>query len=164
MDALSEALNALRMGLPVPQLQAVAHVLAPGTERLVSYHLVTEGQALVRFAASDIPVAAGDVLTIRINLRGDATGELGAPSGVRGRVRASGPIGPALKMAEALSIETLRRYMEQLPPEQIGWLAGAGPGGRRRAGLAAPQALAPLDPKGTRCRGRSVSLGAGRPL
>ena len=28
-------------------------------------------------------------------------------------------------MAEALFIETLRRYMEQLPPEQTGWLAGA---------------------------------------
>jgi len=29
------------------------------------------------------------------------------------------------KMAEALFIETLRRYMEQMPPEQTGWLAGA---------------------------------------
>jgi AraC-like DNA-binding protein len=28
-------------------------------------------------------------------------------------------------MAEALFVETLRRYMEQLPPEQTGWLAGA---------------------------------------
>jgi AraC-like DNA-binding protein len=28
-------------------------------------------------------------------------------------------------MAEALFIETLRRYMERLPPEQTGWLAGA---------------------------------------
>jgi AraC-like DNA-binding protein len=28
-------------------------------------------------------------------------------------------------MAEALFIEALRRYMEQLPPEQTGWLAGA---------------------------------------
>jgi AraC-like DNA-binding protein len=28
-------------------------------------------------------------------------------------------------MAEALFIETLRRYMEDLPPEQTGWLAGA---------------------------------------
>ena len=28
-------------------------------------------------------------------------------------------------MAEALFIETMRRYMEQLPPEQTGWLAGA---------------------------------------
>jgi len=29
------------------------------------------------------------------------------------------------KMAEAIFIETLRRYMEELPPEQTGWLAGA---------------------------------------
>jgi AraC-like DNA-binding protein len=29
------------------------------------------------------------------------------------------------KMAEALFIESLRRYMEQLPPERTGWLAGA---------------------------------------
>ena len=28
-------------------------------------------------------------------------------------------------MAEALFVEILRRYMEQLPPEQTGWLAGA---------------------------------------
>jgi AraC-like DNA-binding protein len=28
-------------------------------------------------------------------------------------------------MAEALFIETIRRYMEALPPEQTGWLAGA---------------------------------------
>src|SRR4030095_4263282 len=34
------------------------------------------------------------------------------------------------KMAEALFIETLRRYMERLPPEQTGWLSGArDPGG-----------------------------------
>src|SRR4030095_9074759 len=29
------------------------------------------------------------------------------------------------KMAEALFIQTLRIYMERLPPEQTGWLAGA---------------------------------------
>jgi AraC-like DNA-binding protein len=29
------------------------------------------------------------------------------------------------KMAEALFIEAFRRYVEQLPPEQTGWLAGA---------------------------------------
>jgi AraC-like DNA-binding protein len=28
-------------------------------------------------------------------------------------------------MAEALFVQTLRRYMESLPPEQSGWLAGA---------------------------------------
>ena len=92
MDALSEALNSVRMtgaifyhaecsapwGFRVPQLQSVAHVLAPGTERLVSYHLVTEGTAIVRFATSTVSVAAGDVLIIP---HGDAhTVENGVPS------------------------------------------------------------------------------------
>ena len=77
MDALSEALNSVRMtgaifyhaectapwGFAVPHLDSdVAHVLAPGTERLVSYHLVTEGKAIVRFDGKPtMPVAAGDV-------------------------------------------------------------------------------------------------------
>ena len=67
MDALSEALNAVRMtgaifyhaectapwGFQVPHVRDVAHVLAPGTERLVSYHLVTEGKAVVCFPEVD---------------------------------------------------------------------------------------------------------------
>lgn len=79
MDALSEALNAVRMtgaifyslecsepwGFSVPPLRSVAHLLAPGTERVVSYHLVTEGEAFVRFGVDEpIPVAAGEVLII----------------------------------------------------------------------------------------------------
>ena len=70
MDALSSALNAVHMtgaiffnaicrapwGFAVPPLKRVAHVLAPGTERLVGYHLVTEGKALVRFLSA--PAAA----------------------------------------------------------------------------------------------------------
>ena len=70
MDALSEALASVRMtgaifyhaectapwGFRVPHLENVAHVLAPGTERLVSYHLVTDGKAVVRFPGEeDIP-------------------------------------------------------------------------------------------------------------
>ena len=81
MDALSEALSAVRMtgaifyhaecsapwGFRVPQLQTVAHVLAPGTERLMSYHISSRrGKATVRFAALTVPVAAGDVLIIRM--------------------------------------------------------------------------------------------------
>ena len=79
MDALSEVLKSVRMtgaifyhaectapwGFPVPPLQKVAHVLAPGTERLVSYHLVTEAKATVRFAGEeDIPLQPGDILMI----------------------------------------------------------------------------------------------------
>ena len=95
MDALSEALNAVRMtgaifyhaectapwGFRVPCVRDVAHVLAPGTERLVSYHLVTEGKAVVCFPEATIPVSAGDVLIIP---HGDAhTVSNGSPSTVR---------------------------------------------------------------------------------
>src|SRR5262245_62751029 len=79
MDALSEALNSVRMtgaifyyaectapwGFQVPRMQKVAHVLAPGTERLVGYHLVTDGQAIVQFAGSPaVPLTAGDVVVV----------------------------------------------------------------------------------------------------
>ena len=187
------------LGLPgAAASKTVAHVLAPGTERLVSYHLVTEGKAVVRFAGEeDIAVAAGDMLIIphgdahtvsngspstfidsgaslgkflagdlttmrlggggettrfvcgyfgcerhadrlflaglplmiKINLRGDPAGEW-LESSVRHLVSQAGSARPGQsillsKMAEALFIETLRRYMEELPPEQTGWLAGA---------------------------------------
>src|SRR5262245_27481101 len=93
MDALSEALKAVRMtsaifyyaecrapwGVHVPQMQKVAHVLAPGTERLVGYHLVTEGRATVQFTGSPpISVSAGDIAIVP---HGDAhTVSNGAPS------------------------------------------------------------------------------------
>lgn len=212
MDVLSEALNSVRMtgaifyyaectapwGFAVPPLRKVAHLLAPGTERLVPYHLVAEGGALVRFDdGADIELKAGDVViiphgdahtvsngspaklidsaaslgkfiagdlrtmslggggekttfvcgyfgcerhadalflaglpqVIKINVRGDATGEWLERS-IRYLVAEadSGRAGQKVllsKMAEALFVQTLRIYMEQLPPEQTGWLAGA---------------------------------------
>jgi AraC-like DNA-binding protein len=210
MDALSEALASVRMtsaifyhaectapwGFRVPPLETVAHILAPGTERLVSYHLLTEGQAVAEFADSTVSLTAGDVLIIpqgdphtvsngspsefidsgallgrylsgertmmclgsggettrfvcgyfgceryadklflaglpliKINLRGDPGGEW-LESSVRHLVSQAGSQRPGhavllAKMAEALFIETLRRYMDQLPSEQTGWLAGA---------------------------------------
>jgi AraC-like DNA-binding protein len=213
MDVLSEALHTVRMtgaifyyaectspwGFAVPPLQQVAHVLAPGTERLVPYHLVAEGEAVVRFegATVDIPLQAGDVVIIphgdahtvsngspsklidsaaelgkflggdlrtmrlggggaattfvcgyfgcerhadalflaglpqmiKINMRGDATGQW-LESSIRYLVAEAdrGRAGQNVllsKMAEALFIQTLRIYMERLPPEQTGWLAGA---------------------------------------
>ena len=59
----------------------------------------------------------------RVPARGSKT-----PSAISSPTRA--PIGPAAavllaKASEALFVEALRRYMEQLPPEQDGWLAGA---------------------------------------
>ena len=212
MDVLSEALNTVRMtgaifyyaectapwGFAVPALHKVAHVLAPGTERLVPYHLVAEGEAVVRFEGMpEIALQAGDVVIIphgdahtvsngspsqlidsaaslgkflggdlctmrlggggatttfvcgyfgcerhadalflaglpqmiKINVRGDATGQW-LESSIRYLVaeadrRRGGQKILLSKMAEALFIQTLRIYMEQLPPEQTGWLAGA---------------------------------------
>jgi AraC-like DNA-binding protein len=213
VDALSEALGSVRMtgaifyhaectapwGFAVPHLRTVAHMLAPGTERLVSYHLVTDGEAIVQFEGyeEDITLTAGDIciiphgdahtvwngqpstfidsgatlgeylaggrttmrlggggemtrfvcgyfgcerhadrlflaglpVMIKINLRGDPAGEW-LENSVRHLVSQAGTARPGQsvllsKMAEALFIETIRRYMEQLPAEQTGWLAGA---------------------------------------
>jgi len=211
MDALSEALKAVSMtgaifyraecsapwGFSVPALRGVAHMLAPGTERLVPYHLVTEGQALVKFEGFSLLLEAGDVIiiphgdahtvsngapatlidsaaslgkflagdlrtmrlggggaktsfvcgyfgcerhaeqlflaglpqVIRINVRGDATGEW-LENCIRYLVDEADGTRPGQsvllsKMAEALFVQTLRRYMESMPPEQSGWLAGA---------------------------------------
>ena len=212
MDALSEALSTVRVtgaifydaictapwGFAVPHMQDVAHVLAPGTECLVGYHLVAEGRAVSQFAGeAEVALAAGDVVIVphgdphtvsngrparlidsRASIRSNLVGDLstlriggggeqtrfvcgyfgcerhaarlflaGLPRMIRINVRGDGP-GAWLessirhllsesasnrpghtallsKMAEALFIETLRRYMERLPPEQTGWLAGA---------------------------------------
>jgi AraC-like DNA-binding protein len=212
MDALSEALNSVRMtgaifyhavctspwGFAIPPLREYAHLLAPGTERLVSYHLMTEGYAIARFSdGQEVPVTAGDVLivphgdphvvsngrapkivntdgtldrylagdlstlqiggggettrfvcgffgcerhadrlflsglpmVIKINLRDDVAGQWLEHS-IRHLVTESGGGRPGRsvllsKMAEALFIEALRRYMERLPAEQTGWLAAA---------------------------------------
>ena len=77
MDALSEALSSVRMtgaifvdaictapwGFSVPAMQRVAHLLAPGTERLVGYHLLTEGTAVVGLEGEpDMPIVPGDIV------------------------------------------------------------------------------------------------------
>jgi AraC-like DNA-binding protein len=212
MDALSEALRSVRMtgaifynaecsaswGFSVPHTDSVAHLLSPGTERLVSYHLLTEGEAVLRFEGEeDIRMVAGDIciiphgdahlvwngtpsrfidsannladyvsgqlVTMRlgggghmtrficgyfgcerradrlflaglptvilINLRNDAAGAW-LESSVRHLVDEAGSrrAGQSIllsRMAEALFIEAIRRYMNELPPGQIGWLAAA---------------------------------------
>jgi AraC-like DNA-binding protein len=212
MDALSAALNSVHMtgaifyhakctapwGFAVPEIQQAAPVLAPGTERLVGYHLLTEGRALCRFAdGTEVPLNAGEVViiphgdahtvsngkpaqlvdssaslgsflagdlntmqlggggelahficgyfgcerhadrlflaglpkVIKVDVRSDASGEWLETSiqHLVSETNVSRPGKSALlsKMAEALFIETLRRYMEDLPAEQTGWLAGA---------------------------------------
>jgi AraC-like DNA-binding protein len=212
MDALSEALSTVRMtgaiftnsictapwGFAVPAMERIAPLLSPGTECVVSYHLLTEGRASIKLPGEEsLPAAAGDIVIIPHGdahtftngepaelidsggavarwLAGDVTpfrtgggGETtsfvcgyfgceryaarlflaGLPPVITINVR-TGPAGQWLessirhlldeaqsggpgcaavlsKMAEALFMESLRRYMEQLPLEAIGWLAGA---------------------------------------
>lgn len=63
---------------------------------------------------------------IKVHLRGDAAGQWLERS-ICDLLRDGRPGQRALlsKMAEALFIEVLRRYMESLPPDQRGWLAAA---------------------------------------
>lgn len=212
MDALSEALNTVRMtsavffnvqctapwGFAVPPLREVARILAPATEYVVGFCLVTEGKACFRFdGVGDVHLSGGDIMikphgdphtvsngspsmlidsalvrdrilagdlstvrldgggetteficgyfgcerhasrlflaglptVIKINVRGDPAGQW-LESSIRHllcEVSSERPGRTALlsKMADALFVEALRRYMEQLPPEQTGWLAGA---------------------------------------
>jgi AraC-like DNA-binding protein len=212
MDALSQALGSVRVtgaifydaictapwGFAVPHIQDVAHVLAPGTETLVGYHLLTEGSAVVRLQGeAQVALGAGDVIvfphgdphtvshgcpemlidsrasicsnlaghggTYRIGGGGGETRFVcgyfgcerhaarlflaGLPRVIKVDVRGDGPgawlrhsiehllsesaanrpghVALLSKMAEALFIETLRRYMEDMPLEATGWLAGA---------------------------------------
>ncbi len=93
MDVLSQALLAVRAtgaiffqvecnapwGFAVPDVNEVAHLLSPGTERLINYHLVTQGSALVRMqTGEDFHVAEGDIVILP---HGDAhTVSNGAPN------------------------------------------------------------------------------------
>jgi AraC-like DNA-binding protein len=208
VDVLSEALHAVRMtsaifftgefsapwGFAAPHAYKLVPRLAPSTEHMVIYHLLTDGKARARHdGAEDMALAAGDIVLVphgdahrvwngrpstwidsaaslscdlnlvryggggertrfvcgflgcdrqaermflaglppmlKINIRGDAAGRW-----LEGSIRhlvcetAAGRPGGAVllsKMADVLFIETLRRYMEELPPDETGWLAGA---------------------------------------
>jgi AraC-like DNA-binding protein len=66
---------------------------------------------------------------VKVNIGGDAGGKW-LESSIRHLAseedsKRAGRMVLLSKMAEALFIETLRRYMERLPPEARGWLAGA---------------------------------------
>jgi hypothetical protein len=79
MDALSAVLSTVRMtgaitfnaeftapwGFAAPSAQELAPVLAPGTEQLVIYHLLTDGRALARAEGmEELPLAAGDIVVM----------------------------------------------------------------------------------------------------
>ncbi len=213
MDALSEALNAVRMtgaiffhaecaapwGFAVPSVAEVQHVLSPGTERLVNYNLVTEGQAVARLAdgTNELALRPGDLTILphgdahtvsngsprsfidssealqdvmqgngammRFGENGEVTrficgffgcersadrlflaglpkvicinirenpGSAWLETAIRHLVSEAESDRPGRtvllsRMAESLFIEALRCYIEQLPSDQTGWLAGA---------------------------------------
>ena len=65
---------------------------------------------------------------VKVNIRSDTSGQW-LENSIRhsvGNAAASGPGGEAVlaKLSEVLFVETLRRYVAQLPAEQRGWLAG----------------------------------------
>jgi len=64
----------------------------------------------------------------KVHIRNDNAGEW-LENSIRFSANGTGdlPGGPVVlaKLSEALFVETLRRYMTTLPPEQTGWLAGA---------------------------------------
>lgn len=213
MDALSEALAAVRTtgaiffrvectspwGFAVPNVNEAGPLLSPGTERLVNYHFVTEGRALVRMDDGDeFQVKAGDIVVLphgdahtvssgRVNEYADSaqaldtalsgrpvTLTLGADGGEKTRIicgffgceqsadrlflaglprslrirLGNGPDGDWLagsiehlvteaesespgaaillsRMAESLFVEALRRFIQDMPDGQTGWLAAA---------------------------------------
>jgi AraC-like DNA-binding protein len=212
MDALSQALGAVRTtgaifsavectapwGFSVPPVHDAAHLLGAGTERLVNYHLVTDGQALVQLEGATAFVAGpGDVVVLphgdphtvshgaprtivessvplrevlsgrprtirfggggamtriicgffgcerqadrlflaglprvfKVNVRTDAAGAW-LEQTIRHLVQESEAPRPGTaillaKLAEVMFVETLRRYLAEMPDEQAGWLAGA---------------------------------------
>jgi AraC-like DNA-binding protein len=79
MDALSEALGSVHItgavfydavctkpwAFAVPPLSTYAGLLAPNTERLVSYHLITEGAGIARFGDDlELSIEGGDVVVV----------------------------------------------------------------------------------------------------
>lgn len=211
MDALSEVLKVVRLGSAVffharfsapwcfatPEAASVMQTLHPGAERMVLYHMVTEGRCIVTVEGGDsIELAAGDIVMfphgdahrmaseagvvpgrpvdlpallrrkprmLRFGGGGESTrficgylacdprlwrpilsalprvlkvslrrGE-GEADWLEGSIRYAvaeaasprpGGEGVLAKLSEVLVVETLRRHMSELPPEQTGWLAG----------------------------------------
>jgi AraC-like DNA-binding protein len=76
-----------------------------------------------------VTLLAGLPSIVKINIRKDDAGRW-LENSIRfsaGEANAPRAGGEAVlsKLSEVLFVETLRRYIEQLPPEQTGWLAGA---------------------------------------
>jgi AraC-like DNA-binding protein len=117
---------------PLDSAQELQRVLAEGLTlsrqggggaitRIVCGYMACEPQLSRIFLGGLPPI-------LKVNIRDDASGQWLEQS-VRysvGHADASRPGGQAVlaRLSEVLFIETLRRYIAQLPPGQIGWLAG----------------------------------------
>jgi AraC-like DNA-binding protein len=210
MDALSHVLRVVQLSSAVffnarfsapwsfasPEINSVMATLHPGAERMVLFHMLTQGQCQVeteglprtRLQAGDIIVfphgdahlmgsspdvapapmsdlhallrrgprelryGGGGEITrficgylacdprlcrpilnalprvVVVSLRGGGEGDW-LESSIRYAVTEAGSPRPGgagvlAKLSEVLFVETLRRYVAQLPPEQTGWLAG----------------------------------------
>jgi AraC-like DNA-binding protein len=212
MDALSEALRGIRVtaavflhgeftapwGISSPGSGEMAAVLAPGTEHMVLFHLITDGEASARAGGgAEVSLRPGDIVmfphgdahtlwngrgyqlhdgsgalpgllkgelafergggggpatrficgyfgceryaqrlflaglppVLVVNVRGDPGGGW-IESSIRHAVAQSesgraGRLALLSRLAEAMFLETLCRYMDELPPERTGWLAAA---------------------------------------
>ena len=117
---------------PVDSAEALERVLSGGLPvsryggggeitKLICGYMACEPQLSQVFLSGLPPI-------VKMNIRNDASGQWLEHS-IRysvGQADAAGPGGEAVlaKLSEALFIETLRRYIALLPPEQTGWLAG----------------------------------------
>jgi len=92
------------------------------TSRFVCGYMACEPR-LSRFVLAGLPAL------FKVNIRKDASGRW-IENSIRYSVEHAGesrPGGEAVlaKLSEVLFVETLRRYIEQLPEDRTGWLAGA---------------------------------------
>lgn len=90
--------------------------------RLICGYLVCEDRLIQ-------PLLTGLPRVVRVNMRADPASEL-LEGMIRHAVEQAAASAPgsrviAARLAEVLFVEVLRRYLTQLPPGQIGWLAGA---------------------------------------
>jgi AraC-like DNA-binding protein len=116
MDSEQELQRILSGGLKISRLGGGGE-----TTKFICGYLVCEPQ-LSRVFLGGLPPL------LKVSIRNDASGQW-LENSIRysvGNADASSPGGEAVlaKLSEVLFVETLRRYITLLPPEQTGWLAG----------------------------------------
>jgi len=100
--------------------------IMPASEHLIPYHILTAGHCFGGLVGEDqVELGAGDVL---IFPHGDAHKMSSAGFGAFTRQvteeSRAGADGVLTRLAELMFIEVVRRYLDDLPSGQTGWLAG----------------------------------------